>query len=95
MKRIFYLLTIVSLVIAGCSKEEISNYENNPYTIEGYHTYNGTKTAFGTPGPTSIPFVWSSGDKVWNGSQLSGEAQIEPSGAAKFTFGTIPSGNFY
>ena len=95
MKRIFYLLTIVSLVIAGCSKEEISNNENNPYTIEGYHTYNGTKTAFGTPGPTSIPFVWSSGDKVWNGSQLSGEAQIEPSGAAKFTFGTIPSGNVY
>ena len=95
MKRIFYLLTIVSLVIAGCSKEEISNNENNPYTIEGYHTYNGTKTAFGTPEPTSIPFVWSSGDKVWNGSQLSGEAQIEPSGAAKFTFGTIPSGNVY
>ena len=95
MKRIFYLLTIVSLVIAGCSKEEISNYENNPYTIEGYHTYNGTKTAFGTPGPTSIPFVWSSGDKVWNGSQLSSEAQIEPSGAAKFTFSTIPSGNVY
>ncbi|MDD5962820.1 MAG: DUF4465 domain-containing protein [bacterium] len=95
MKRIFYLLTIVSLVIAGCSKEEISNYENNPYTIEGYHTYNGTKTAFGTPGPASIPFVWSSGDKVWNGSQLSGEAQIESSGAAKFTFGTIPSGNVY
>ena len=95
MKRIFYLLTIVSLVIAGCSKEVISNYENNPYTIDGYHTYNGTKTAFGTPGPTSIPFVWNSGDKVWNGSQLSGEAQIEPSGAAKFTFGTIPSGNVY
>lgn len=95
MKRIFYLLTIVSLVIAGCSKEEISNNENNPYTIEGYHTYNGTKTAFGTPDPSSIPFVWSSGDKVWNGSQLSGEAQIEPSGAAKFTFGTIPSGNVY
>ena len=92
MKRIFYLLTIVSLVIAGCSKEKI---ENDPYTIEGYHNYNGTKTAFGTPGPNSVPFVWSSGDKVWNGSQLSGEAQIEPSGAAKFTFGTIPSGNVY
>ena len=95
MKRIFYLLTIVSLVIAGCSKEEISNYENNPYTIEGYHTYNGTKTAFGTPGPNSVPFVWSSGDKVWNGSQLSGEAKIESPGTAKFTFGTIPSGNVY
>ena len=95
MKRIFYLLTIVSLVIAGCSKEEISNNENNPYTIEGYHTYNGTKTAFGTPEPTSIPFVWSSGDKVWNGSQLSGEAKIESPGTAKFTFGTIPSGNVY
>ena len=92
MKRIFTFF-IIAASLVGCTKDEI--IPTDPNTITGYHNNIQTKTDFGTPSGTSIPFVWSEGDKIWNGSQQSSVATINPDGGASFTFGTEPAGTVY
>lgn len=86
MKKIFTFLAVAALV-AGCSK--MDEAQPSSYTITGYTTAD-TRTAFGTPDATSIPFLWSAGDKVWvNGvesSALTGGGQ-----SATFTLASEPS----
>ncbi len=85
MKKIFTFLAVAALV-AGCSK--MDEAQPSSYTITGYTTAD-TRTAFGTPDTTSIPFLWSAGDKVWvNGvesSALTGGGQ-----SATFTLSSEP-----
>ena len=86
MRRIFTFF-IIAASLVGCTKDEI--IPTDPNTITGYHNNIQTKTDFGTPSGTSIPFVWSEGDKIWNGSQKSSAATINPDGGASFTLRSI------
>lgn len=86
MKKIFTFLAVAALV-AGCSK--MDEAQPSSYTITGYTTAD-TRTEFGTPDATSIPFLWSAGDKVWVGSQQSG-ALAAGGESATFTLASEPS----
>lgn len=92
MKKIFVILSIAAILL-GCSKEEIMP-TTGKYTLTGYSVPQ-TKTDFGTPGVTSIPFVWSEGDKIWSGSEQSNPAVINPNGSAVFSFSSEPSNVVY
>ena len=85
MKKIFTFLAAAAL-IAGCSKTDEA--QTSSYTITGYSTAD-TRTEFGTPGATSIPFLWSAGDKVWVGSQQS-DALAAGGESATFTLSRAP-----
>lgn len=92
MKRILLFISL-AIALVGCTKDEIIPTDTN--IITGYHNNLQTKTDFGTPSNTTIPFVWSDGDKIWNGSQQSGAATLNPNGSASFTFGFEPTGIIY
>lgn len=87
MKKLWTLMAMVA-VFASCSQEEADS-PLNTYTLTGYADVE-SRTAFGTPGATSIPFQWSAGDYIYLGSTKSNT--INNSGSnATFTFGTKPS----
>lgn len=92
MRKLFYLLVLAAIVM-GCSKEEMMP-STGEYTLTGYSAVQ-TKTDFGTPGNSSIPFVWSVGDKIWSGEAQSSAANINPDGSASFSFATEPTGTVY
>ena len=92
MKKILFVLALAA-TLAGCSKEETIPAIDK-YTLTGY-TMQDTKTGFGTPGTTSIPFEWSEGDKIWSGSAKSDAAEINPDGSASFAFSAEPESKVY
>lgn len=91
MKKFFSLLVIATLVW-GCSKmdEEAQEIQESTYTLTGYSSIE-TRTEFGTPGASSIPFLWSVGDYVFVGGKKS-SAIAEGGSSATFTVnGSAPS----
>ena len=69
--RRFLMFTAAILLFAACQKEEITYVEmNTALTITGYSDIE-TRTHFGTPTSTEIPFYWSAGDCVWLGKSKS------------------------
>lgn len=97
MKKIFSILAIAALM-AGCSKEDsTTDVAPATFTLTGY-TSNDTRTAFGEPDwdNNKIPFIWSEGDKIWSGSELSTEATINGDGSsASFSFTSEPESTIY
>ena len=82
MKKIFVLLAAMALAV-GCNKiDDAASVEK--LVVTGY-SCEDTRTAFGTPDSTSIPFLWSDGDYIWLGSTKS-DAISEDCKIANFTF---------
>ena len=82
MKKIWTMMAMV-LVFAGCSQEDTDS-PINVYSLTGYANVE-SRTAFGTPGTTSIPFQWSVGDKIYVGDNES-NAITTGGSSATFTF---------
>lgn len=77
-------------VFASCSKEEADS-PLNTYNLTGYADVE-SRTVFGTPGTNKIPFQWSVGDYIYNGTNKSNELSNGAS-SADFTFSGTPSSN--
>ena len=89
MKKLWTLMAMVA-VFASCSQEEADS-PLNTYTLTGYADVE-SRTAFGTPGTNKIPFQWSVGDYIYNGSNKS-NALSNGGSCADFTFSGTPSSN--
>ena len=87
MKKLWTLMAM-AVVFAGCSQEETDS-PILAYSLTGYADVD-SRTAFGTPGTTSIPFQWSAGDYIYAGTTQS-NAINNGGSSATFTFGTKPS----
>lgn len=92
MKKIWMMMAMAAIFTACGNEEEFETQEGN-YTLTGYADTE-SRTAFGTPGNGSIPFVWSAGDKVWAGNAQS-NAIANGGNSATFTFASNPTGNVY
>lgn len=92
MKKIWMMMAMVA-VFTACSNEEDFEPQVGNYALTGYADVE-SRTAFGTPGNGSIPFVWSAGDKVWAGNAQS-NAIANGGNSATFTFASNPTGNVY
>ena len=84
MKKSLWM-AVAALLVAGCQKEEMQS-ANNPaqLVVTGYCSPQ-SRTAFGEPDSSTIPFGWTKGDRIWLGEQQS--APIEEDGSvARFEF---------
>ena len=82
MKKLWTLMAM-AVVFAGCSQDETDS-PLNTYTLTGYADVE-SRTAFGTPGDTKIPFQWSADDYIYNGTNKSNVLSNGGS-SATFTF---------
>ncbi len=91
MKKFLILFSMAIMAIACSRIEEFSygNMEKDQLVLTGYSSVQ-TRTHFGTPGASSIPYYWSSGDYIWYGSVKS-NAISEDCRQAQFTFDNQPS----
>lgn len=80
-------------IFTACSNEEDFDSQVGNYTITGYADTE-SRTAFGTPGNGSIPFVWSVGDYIYAGSTQS-NAIATGGNTAAFSFASEPTGTVY
>ena len=92
MKKIWMMMAMAA-IFTSCSKEEDFESKVGNYTLVGYADVD-SRTAFGTPGDGSIPFVWSVDDYIYAGSGRSNTITNGGS-SATFTFGSNPTGNVY
>ncbi|MBR4048681.1 MAG: DUF4465 domain-containing protein [Bacteroides sp.] len=70
MKKLLFALTAVAMMTACTENDEINSSVD--YVVTGYNeTDTDTRTAFGTPKSSTIPFMWSSGDYIWLGEAKS------------------------
>ena len=85
MKKLLLLISTVALV-SSCAMNEEPEFAPASETYE-FIGYNGvqTRTQFGEPTGTEIPFLWSKGDYIWIGSNQS-EPIAENCEEAKFSF---------
>ena len=88
MKKLWITLTAVAL--SACNEMEELN-SCSDYVVTGYNeTDVDSRTAFGTPKASTIPFLWSAGDYIWLGATkseaISSECQI-----AQFKFKDSPA----
>ena len=84
MKKIFMALALVIATTACNKMEEFESASN--FVLTGYNESNAdSRTVFGTPNESTIPFLWSSGDYIWLGATksdaINADCQI-----ANFTF---------
>ena len=84
MKKLFMALAVVTLTTACNQMEEFDSVSN--FVLTGYNESNAdSRTAFGTPNESTIPFLWSSGDYIWLG-QTKSDAINADCQIANFTF---------
>lgn len=88
-KNIFFALFSAMLLMTACQQHEIDRPANigDGFTLVG-HTSAQTKTAFGAPDGSTIPFLWSEGDVICVGGNYS-EPLIDAQAGqntAEFTF---------
>ena len=84
MKKLFMALALVIATTACNKMEEFESASN--FVLTGSNESNAdSRTAFGTPNESTIPFLWSSGDYIWLGATksdaINADCQI-----ANFTF---------
>ena len=87
MRKILMMIAILTL-LAGCSQEISNELEQRVLTLTGYN--NTTRTTFGEPSASQIPFLWSAGDYIWVGSYKS-STLAEDCKYASFTVTPAPS----
>ena len=97
MKKSLLIIMTAALFVA-CQKEEtfVSSTEESLIVTGNCNTE--TRTAFGTPSSTEIPYRWSAGDYIWLGNNQS-SAIAEECTLAKFEFkggtATIGTGHIF
>lgn len=97
MKKSLLIIMTAALFVA-CQKEEtfVSSTEESLIVTGNCNTE--TRTAFGTPSSTEIPYKWSVGDYIWLGKNQS-SAIAEECTLAKFEFkggtATIGTGHIF
>ena len=89
MKKLWTLMAMVA-VFASCSQEEADS-PLNTYTLTGYADVE-SRTAFDNPGTNKIPFQWSVGDYIYNGTNKSNTLS-NGGKSADLTFNGTPSSN--
>ena len=77
----------LALVIATTACNKMEEFESaSNFVLTGYNESNAdSRTAFGTPNESTVPFLWSSGDYIWLG-QTSSDAITADCQIANFTF---------
>ena len=98
-KNIFFALFSAMLLMTACQQHEIDSPADlgDGFTLVG-HSDAQTKTAFGTPGGETIPFLWSEGDKIWSNGAQSDPASVSNDGATalfSFTSGSMADQVYY
>lgn len=89
MKKILVTFAVVALTTA-CNEMEVLESSSN-FMVTGYNETNAdSRTAFGTPNQSTIPFLWSEGDYIWLGETKS-KAISSDCEIAKFTFEDSPA----
>ena len=84
MKKLFMVLALVIATTACNQMEEWESSSN--FVVTGYNETNAdSRTAFGTPNTSTIPFLWSSGDYIWLG-QTKSDAITDGCQIANFLF---------
>lgn len=94
-KNIFFALFSAILLMTACQQHEIDSPADfgDGFTLMG-HSDAQTKTAFGTPGGETIPFLWSEGDIICVNGVESNPLSIGGA-SAEFTFseGSVTEGD--
>lgn len=98
-KNIFFALFSAMLLMTACQQHEIDSPADlgDGFTLVG-HSDAQTKTAFGTPDASTIPFLWSEGDKIWSNGAQSELASVSNDGATalfSFTTGSMAGQVYY
>lgn len=102
MKKIIFMLATI-LMVAACQNNFEDNFStiNNPaeeLVIVGYSSADNTRTAFGTPDSSEIPFYWTKGDYVWLGTSKS-KTLAEDTSLGHFSFddgaGVVGTGHIF
>ncbi|MBR5206064.1 MAG: DUF4465 domain-containing protein [Alistipes sp.] len=101
MKKSLFLLAIL-LVATACQNEFEDNYtaatSAEELVIMGYSSAEESRTSFGNPTASEIPFLWSKGDCIWLGASKS-EALEDDASLAYFSFkagtGTVGDGHVF
>ncbi len=93
MKKLFLFFAAVLLVVSCSKSDDFLKTEQLVFT--GYSSIE-TRTGFGTPDDSRIPYLWSKGDYIWLGSVKS-DAIASDCSQAKFVFNPTPStiGDFH
>ena len=91
MKKLFIIIGALALVASCTKSDEILRNEMGvePLVLTGYNG-DETRTHFGTPEGSQIPYFWSAGDYIWLGSVKS-NAISEDCRQAQFVWSNPPS----
>ena len=88
MKNLKVLMLIAAVVaFASCESDNVevsAPADTDTLVVTGYS--NGeTRTAFGVPGASEIPYTWTKGDYIWLGNNKSSAIAEECTLTAKWT----------
>lgn len=91
MKKLFLFLGALALAISCSKSDEFICSEPcvEPFVLTGYSIVE-TRTHFGTPDESQIPYFWSKGDYIWLGSVKSNPIS-EDCRQAQFVWSNPPS----
>ena len=67
MKKLFATLLLLASAVACNKSEEFAHQTAEPLVLTGYCTAE-SRTHFGTPSESQIPYFWSARDYIWLGS---------------------------
>lgn len=95
MKKLFAALLLLASAVACNKSEEFTHQTTEPLVLTGYCAAE-SRTHFGTPDESRIPYFWSAGDYIWLGSVKSNPIS-EDCRQAQFVWNNPPStiGDFH
>lgn len=95
MKKLFAALLLLASAVACNKSEEFAHQTAEPLVLTGYCAAE-SRTHFGTPDESQIPYFWSAGDYIWLGSVQSNPLS-EDCRQAQFVWSNPPStiGDFH
>ena len=89
MKKLFATLLLLASAVACNKSEEFAHQTAEPLVLTGYCAAE-SRTHFGTPGESQIPYFWSARDYIWLGSVQSNPL-TEDCRQAQFVWNNPPS----
>ena len=89
MKKLFATLLLLASTVACNKSEEFAHQTAEPLVLTGYCAAE-SRTHFGTPDKSQIPYFWSAGDYIWLGSVQSNPL-TEDCRQAQFVWNNPPS----
>ena len=89
MKKLFTAMLLLVSATACNKNEDFTHQTTEPLVLTGYCAAE-SRTHFGTPGASQIPYFWSKGDYIWLGSVQSNPLS-EDCRQAQFVWNNPPS----